>query len=63
MIAMLTQSEGKFVEALQFGHQGTDCVPGLLLKSEVAWILDGLWTKNTVTTKKRYKNYPIFLNP
>lgn len=47
VIAILTQSEGKLVEALQFGHQGADCVPGLLLKSEVAWVLDGLRARNT----------------
>lgn len=39
---LLTQSEGKLVEALQLGHQGADCVPGLLLQSEVAGVLDGL---------------------
>lgn len=43
---MLTQSEGKLVEALQFGYQGADCIPGLLLQSEVAWVLDGLWATN-----------------
>lgn len=42
VVAVLTQSEGKLVEALQFGHQGADCVPGLLLQSEVTWVLDGL---------------------
>lgn len=46
-IAMLTQSEGKLIEPLQFCHQGADCVPGLLLKSEVAGVLDGLWAGDT----------------
>lgn len=39
---MLTQSEGELVEPLQLGHKGTDRVPGLLLKGEVTWVLDGL---------------------
>lgn len=61
---MLTQSEGELVEPLQFGHQGADCVPGLLLQSEVAWVLDGLWARNTgrsadVTFKKDLKTLPI----
>lgn len=44
---MLTQSEGELVEPLQLGHKGADCIPGLLLKSEVAWVLDGLQARNT----------------
>lgn len=45
--ARLTQSQGELVEALQFGHQRADGVPGLLLKSEVARVLDGLQAANT----------------
>lgn len=60
-IAVLTKSEGKLVEALQFGHQGADCVPGLLLKSEVAWVLDGLWAGNRCYfSKKDFQKLPIF---
>lgn len=44
---MLTQSEGELIEPLQLGHKGTDRVPGLLLKSEVTWVLDGLQARNT----------------
>lgn len=40
--AVLTQSEGELIKALQLGHQGADCVPGLLLESQVAWVLDRL---------------------
>ena len=47
---MLTQSEGKLIEPLQFCHQGADGVPGLLLESEVAWVLDGLQAGNTGRT-------------
>lgn len=50
VIAMLTQSEGKLIEPLQFCHQGADCVPGLLLKSQVAGVLDGLWAGDTGRT-------------
>lgn len=38
----LTQSQGELVEALQLGHQGADGVPGLLLQSKVARVLDRL---------------------
>lgn len=41
-ITTLTQSEGKLVEPLQLCHQGADCIPGFLLKSEVTGVLDGL---------------------
>lgn len=66
---MLTQSEGELVEALQFGHQGADCVPGLLLQSEVARVLDGLKASNTdVSLQEGFKNktpshllYPLVL--
>lgn len=43
--AVLTQSEGELIKALQLGHQGADCVPGLLLESQVAWVLDRLQTR------------------
>lgn len=38
----LTQPQGELVEALQLGHKGADGVPGLLLQSEVARVLDRL---------------------
>ena len=62
---MLTQSEGKLIEPLQFCHQGADGVPGLLLESEVAWVLDGLQAGNTgrtagVTSQNYFKkNSPV----
>lgn len=40
--SVLTQAEGELVKALQLGHQGADCVPGLLLESQVARVLDRL---------------------
>lgn len=52
----LTQSQGELVEALQFGHKGADGVPGLLLQSEVARVLDGLRAAKhrcSLTKKKR----------
>lgn len=52
----LTQSQGELVEALQFGHKGADGVPGLLLQSEVAGVLDGLQAAKhrcSLTKKKK----------
>lgn len=52
----LTQSQGELVEALQFGHEGADGVPGLLLQSEVAGVLDGLQAAKhrcSLTKKKK----------
>lgn len=54
----LTQSQGELVEALQFGHKGADGVPGLLLQSEVARVLDGLQAEKhrcSLTKKRKEK--------
>lgn len=67
---MLTQSQGELVEAFQLGHKGADCVPGLLLQSQVSWVLDGLWAEDTGTSadvslqkgfKKKKKKLPSHL--
>lgn len=49
-LSSLTQSQGELIEAFQLGHQGADCVPGLLLQSQVTWVLYCLQEDNKIHT-------------
>lgn len=61
VLRSLTQSQGELVEALQLGHQGANGVPGLLLQSEVARVLDRLQAEKHRCSHTKKNNWTILL--